>query len=135
MWYFFIFMAVFLCGKIIKPCAHYMLTSSPVLHPNSIKIAYFTCQGLDKFVFYSIYSTDTAKSPLCVHMLLVGPSCCSQHTYVIYWRPWFWCCPSPWHITSITRWCTIWSEGSLSSNSTSSTTCWRYYFMIHKVIE
>lgn len=65
MLYFFIFMTVFLCGKIIKPCAHYMLTLSPVLHPNSIKIGYFTFKGLDKSVF-TVYAVQILQNHLFV---------------------------------------------------------------------
>lgn len=110
-------------------CPYYTLTLLPVLPTDSMKIGYHTCPGLGKCVSTVFYAAKILQDDLCVvcvHMLSVRPGCCSQLTSVIYWRPQSWCCPSPWHITSITRWCTTWSEGNLSSNSTSSTTCWRY---------
>lgn len=113
----------------ITMCACYMLTLSPVLPSTALK------QDISQGWVNHLCSTDSVRASVCVRVLSVGLGCCSQHTYVIFWRPWSWCCPSPWHITSITQWCTIWSEGSQSSNSTSSTTCWRYYFMIHKVMD
>lgn len=69
MLYFFISMTVFLCGKIITPCAHYMLTLSPVLHPNSIKIGYFTCQGLDKSVLQYMQYRYCKITSLCAYVV------------------------------------------------------------------
>lgn len=60
----------------------------------------------------------------------MAPACSSQPRCVTYWKVLLWCCVTQWWATWITPWCTIWSGDSLSSNSTSYTTCWRYAQMI-----
>lgn len=135
-------MITLVCGKICvyqiicvtSSCRHLTVTYCCVCMlsictpscPLNLILPLFTCITVFG-IFASLWLTCWRPSVrvLCVCVWSVGLGCCSQRMCATYWRPWSCCCPSPWRITSITPWCTTWSEGSQSSNSTSSTTCWR----------